>query len=37
MVESVERTLLPVIATVALLVGLLVVIYGVSWAIEFHL
>lgn len=37
MVESVGKMLLPVVATVTLLVGLLVVIYGVSWAIEFHL
>ena len=37
MVETIGKTLLPVIATIAILVGLLVVIYGFSWAIEFHL
>jgi len=37
MVETIWRTILPVIATIAILVGLLVVIYGFSWAIEFHL
>ena len=37
MVETIWRTILPVIATIANLVGLLVAIYGFSWAIEFHL
>jgi hypothetical protein len=37
MVGTIERTLLPVIATIAILVGLLVVIYAISWVIEFHL
>jgi hypothetical protein len=37
MAETVWRTLLPVIATIALLVSLLLVIYAVSWLIEFHL
>ena len=37
MVETIWRTILPVIATIAILVGLLVAIYGFSWAIEFHL
>jgi hypothetical protein len=37
MVETVWRTILPVIATIAILLGLLVVIYGFSWVIEFHL
>jgi hypothetical protein len=37
MAETIGKTLLPVIATIAILAGLLLVIYAVSWAIEFHL
>ena len=37
MLETIWRTILPVIATIAILSGLLVVIYWISWVIEFHL
>ncbi len=37
MVESISRTLLPVFLTVGLLLSLLMVVYGISWVIEFHL
>lgn len=37
MAGTIERTLLPVIATIAILVSLLAVVYAVSWLIEFHL
>ncbi len=37
MVESISRTLLPVLLTVALLLSVLVVMYAISWVLEFHL
>lgn len=37
MMESISRTILPVFATVALLLSILVVMYAISWVIEFHL
>lgn len=37
MAETIGKTLLPVIATIGILVSLLLVVYAFSWAIEFHL
>lgn len=35
--DSIVRTILPVLVTVALLLSILVVMYAISWTIEFHL
>ncbi len=37
MMESISRTILPAFATVALLLSILLVMYAISWVIEFHL
>lgn len=35
--ESVVKAILPAFITIALLLAILVVMYGISWLIEFHL
>lgn len=35
--ESVVRALLPAFVTIVLLLSILVVMYAISWLIEFHL
>lgn len=37
MIESIGRMLLPVVVTVVLLLSILLVMYAISWVIEFHL
>ena len=37
MTASIWRTLLPVVVTVVLLLSILLVMYAISWLIEFHL
>ena len=35
--ETIVRAILPAFVTIALLMALLVVMYAISWTIEFHL
>jgi hypothetical protein len=35
--ETIVRAILPAFVTIALLLGILVVMYAISWTIEFHL
>jgi hypothetical protein len=35
--ETIVRAILPAFVTIVLLLGILVVMYAISWLIEFHL